>query len=107
MFKDLQNYVVDAVFVDVYALVGYKSKLKERYLKVVAIIETKAVYGFVLSGPSQYLKPDIESMIFSRQQFMEDYVRSIKDDIPVRIIKVTYSDKLFFINFHLFKYILI
>ena len=107
MFKDLQNYVVDAVFVDVYALVGYKSKLKERYLKVVAIIETKAAYGFVLSGPSQYLKPDIESMIFSRQQFMEDYVRSIKDDIPVRIIKVTYSDKLFFINFHLFKYILI
>ena len=107
MFKDLQNYVVDAVFVDVYALVGYKSKLKERYLKVVAIIETKAAYGFVLSGPNQYLKPDIESMIFSRQQFMEDYVRSIKDDIPVRIIKVTYSDKLFFINFHLFKYILI
>ena len=99
MFKDLQNYVVDAVFVDVYALVGYKSKLKERYLKVVAIVDTKTAYGFVLSGPSQYLKPDIESMIFSRQQFIEEYVRSIKDDIPVRIIKVTYSDKLFFYYF--------
>ena len=99
MFKDLQNYVVDAVFVDVYALVGYKSKLKESYLKVVAIIDTKTAYGFVLSGPSQYLKPDIESMIFSRQQFIEEYVRSIKDDIPVRIIKVTYSDKLFLLFF--------
>ena len=105
MFKDLQNYVVDAVFVDVYALVGYKSKLKERYLKVVAIVDTKTAYGFVLSGPSQYLKPDIESMIFSRQQFIEEYVRSIKDDIPVRIIKVTYSDKLFFITFHLFMHL--
>ena len=83
MFEDLQNYAVDAVFVDVFALVGYKEKLKERYLKVAAIIDTKTAYGFVLSGPSQYLKPDVKSMIFSRQKFMEEYVRSIKDDIPV------------------------
>ena len=83
MFKDLQNYAVDAVFVDVFALVGFKDKLKERYLKVAAIIDTKTAYGFVLSGPSQYLKPDIESMIFSRQKFIEEYVQSIKDDIPV------------------------
>ena len=83
MLKDLQTYRVDAVFVDVYVLKGYKKKLKERYLKVAAIIDTKTAYGFVLSGPSQYLKPDIESMIFSRQQFIEEYIRSIKDDIPV------------------------
>ena len=83
MLKDLQTYRVDAVFVDVYVLKGYKKKLKERYLKVAAIIDTKTAYGFVLSGPSQYLKPDIESMIFSRQQFIEEYMRSIKDDIPV------------------------
>ena len=83
MLKDLQTYIVDAVFVDVYVLKGYKKKLKERYLKVAAIIDTKTAYGFVLSGPSQYLKPDIESMIFSRQQFIEEYIRSIKDDIPV------------------------
>ena len=83
MLKDLQTYRVDAVFVDIYVLKGYKKKLKERYLKVAAIIDTKTAYGFVLSGPSQYLKPDIESMIFSRQQFIEEYMRSIKDDIPV------------------------
>ena len=83
MLKDLQTYRVDAVFVDVYVLKGYKKKIKERYLKVAAIIDTKTAYGFVLSGPSQYLKPDIESMIFSRQQFIEEYIRSIKDDIPV------------------------
>ena len=83
MLKDLQTYRVDAVFVDVYVLKGYKKKLKERYLKVAAIIDTKTAYGFVLSGPSQYLKPDIESMIFSRQQFIEENIRSIKDDIPV------------------------
>ena len=83
MLKDLQTYRVDAVFVDVYVWKGYKKKLKERYLKVAAIIDTKTAYGFVLSGPSQYLKPDIESMIFSRQQFIEEYMRSIKDDIPV------------------------
>ena len=83
MLKDLQTYRVDAVFVDIYVLKGYKKKLKERYLKVAAIIDTKTAYGFVLSGPSQYLKPDIESMIFSRQQFIEEYIRSIKDDIPV------------------------
>ena len=83
MLKDLQTYRVDAVFVDVYVLKGYKKKLKERYLKVAAIIDTKTAYGFVLSGPSQYLKPDIESMIFSRQQFIEEYIRSIKDDISV------------------------
>ena len=83
MLKDLQTYRVDAVFVDVYVLKGYKKKIKERYLKVAAIIDTKTAYGFVLSGPSQYLKPDIESMIFSRQQFIEKYIRSIKDDIPV------------------------
>ena len=83
MLKDLQTYRVDAVFVDVYVLKGYKKKLKERYLKVAAIIDTKTAYGFVLSGPSQSLKPDIESMIFSRQQFIEEYIRSIKDDIPV------------------------
>ena len=83
MFKDLQNYAVDAVFVDVFALVGFKDKLKERHLKVGAIIDTKTAYGFVLSGPSQYLKPDIESTIFSRQKFIEEYVQSIKDDIPV------------------------
>ena len=52
MLKDLQIYRVDAVFVDMYALVGYKEKLKERYLKVAAIIDTKTVYGFFLSGPS-------------------------------------------------------
>ena len=83
MLKDLQTYRVDAVFVDIYVLKGYKKKLKERYLKVAAIIDTKTAYGFVLSGPSQYLKPDIESMIFSRQHFIEEYIRSIKDDIPV------------------------
>ena len=83
MFKDLQNYAVDAVFVDVFALVGFKDKLKERHLKVGAIIDTKTAYRFVLSGPSQYLKPDIESTIFSRQKFIEEYVQSIKDDIPV------------------------
>ena len=83
MLKDLQTYRVDAVFVDIYVLRGYKKKLKERYLKVAAIIDTKTAYGFVLSGPSQYLKPDIESVIFSRQQFIEEYIRSIKDDIPV------------------------
>ena len=83
MLKDLQTYRVDAVFVDIYVLKGYKKQLKERYLKVAAIIDTKTAYGFVLSGPSQYLKPDIESMIFSRQQFIEEYMRSIKDDIPV------------------------
>ena len=83
MLKDLQTYRVDAVFVDIYVWKGYKKKLKERYLKVAAIIDTKTAYGFVLSGPSQYLKPDIESMIFSRQQFIEEYIRSIKDDIPV------------------------
>ena len=83
MLKDLQTYRVDAVFVDIYVLKGYKKKLKERYLKVAAIIDTKTAYGFVLSGPSQYLKPDIESMIFSRQQFIEENIRSIKDDIPV------------------------
>ena len=83
MLKDLQTYRVDAVFVDIYVLKGYKKKLKERYLKVAAIIDTKTAYGFVLSGPSQYLKPDIESVIFSRQQFIEEYIRSIKDDIPV------------------------
>ena len=83
MLKDLQTYRVDAVFVDIYVLKGYKKKLKERYLKVAAIIDTKTAYGFVLSGPSQYLKPDIESMIFSRQKFIEEYIRSIKDDIPV------------------------
>ena len=83
MLKDLQTYRVDAVFVDVYVLKGYKKKLKERHLKIAAIIDTKTAYGFVLSGPSQYLKPDIESMIFSRQQFIEEYMRSIKDDIPV------------------------
>ena len=74
MLKDLQTYRVDAVFVDIYVLKGYKKKLKERYLKVAAIIDTKTAYGFVLSGPSQYLKPDIESMIFSRQQFIEEYM---------------------------------
>ena len=83
MLEDLQIYRVDAVFVDMYALVGYKEKLKERYLKVAAIIDTKTVYGFFLSGPSQYLKLDIQSMIFSRQQFIEEYVRSVKDDAPV------------------------
>ena len=83
MLKDLQTYRVDAVFVDIYVLKGYKKKLKEIYLKVAAIIDTETAYGFVLSGPSQYLKPDIESMIFSRQQFIEEYMRSIKDDIPV------------------------
>ena len=83
MFKDLQNYAVNAVFVDVFALVGFKDKLKERYLKVAAIIDTETAYGFVLSGPSQYLKPDIESMIFSKQKFIEEHLRLIKDDIPV------------------------
>jgi len=82
MLDDLQQNVVDAVLVDLYAMVGYKDKIREKHLKLKSIIDTKTGYGFILSGFSKYLKPDIESMIFSQQEQTTAYKISIENEIP-------------------------
>jgi len=82
MLDDLQNKIVDAVIIDIYAMVGYNEILQEKKLKLKSIIDTKTGYGFILSGFSKYLKPDIESMIFSQQDQITAYKISIEKRIP-------------------------
>lgn len=78
MLENLQLGVVDAVFVDVYALVDYTALIKKA-LKMKSFITFHTGYGLVLSGPSQVLKPHIESMIFSKKKLMDQYVKSIEE----------------------------
>ena len=85
MLTDLQNHYVDGVLVDIYALLGYKAKIKDKSLKVASVIDTQTGYGLVLSGFSRFLKPDLESKIFSQKENILKYTQSIKDDIPVRM----------------------
>ena len=85
MLTDLQNHQVDGVLIDIYALLGYKAKIKEKSLKVASVIDTQTGYGLVLSGFSHFLKPDLESKIFSQKENILKYTQSIKDDIPVRM----------------------
>lgn len=87
MLTDLQNHQVDGVLIDIYALLGYKAKIKEKSLKVASVIDTQTGYGLVLSGFSRFLKPDLESKIFSQKENILKYTQSIKDDIPVRMQK--------------------
>ena len=99
MLEDLRLGVVDAVFVDIYALVDYTPLIKKKALKMKSLITTHTGYGLVLSGPSQVLKPDIESMIFSKKKLMDQYVKSIEEFMPVNsiisfliaILKITWS----------------
>ena len=85
MLTDLQNHYVDGVLVDIYALLGYKAKIKDKSLKVASVIDTQTGYGLVLSGFSRFLKPDLESKIFSQKGNILKYTQSIKDDIPVKM----------------------
>ena len=99
MLEDLRLGVVDAVFVDIYALADYTPLIKKKALKMKSLINTHTGYGLVLSGPSQVLKPDIESMIFSKKKLMDQYVKSIEEFMPVNlticfliaILKITWS----------------
>ena len=83
MLEDLQLGVVDAVFVDIYAFVDYTALIKKKALKMKSLITTHTGYGLVLSGPSQVLKKDIESMIFSKKKLMDQYVKSIEEFMSV------------------------
>ena len=97
MLENLQLGVVDAVFVDVYALVDYTALIKKKALKMKSFITFHTGYGLVLSGPSQVLKPHIESMIFSKKKLMDQYVKSIEEFMPlnsamiflIAILKIT------------------
>lgn len=97
MLENLQLGVVDAVFVDVYALVDYTALIKKKALKMKSFITFHTGYGLVLSGPSQVLKSHIESMIFSKKKLMDQYVKSIEEFMPlnsaiiflIAILKIT------------------
>ena len=83
ILEDLRLGVVDAAFVDIYALIHHTPLIKKKALKMKSVINTHTGYGLVLSGPSQVLKPDIESMIFSKKKLMDQYVKSIEKFLPV------------------------
>ena len=85
----LSNKEVDAVFIDLYSLVSYRDALIEKGLKIKTLMETHTGYGLILSGNAQVLKNDFKDILFSRQLVISNYIKSIENDIPVRILADT------------------
>ena len=86
MLDDLQNKVVDIVYVDAFSLLDYQSILDEKSLKIATVENRNTGYGFVMSGFSAALTRDIESFIGSKSDEISAFAASFSSRIPVNVL---------------------
>ncbi|XP_065685087.1 uncharacterized protein LOC105844513 isoform X2 [Hydra vulgaris] len=82
MLEDLQNKVVDIVYVDTLLLLGYQSVLDEKSLTIISLDNINTGYGFVMSGSSVVLTIDIDSFIGSKSNEISAFATSLRSEIP-------------------------
>ncbi|XP_047125711.1 uncharacterized protein LOC105849170 isoform X2 [Hydra vulgaris] len=82
MLEDLQNKVVDIVYVDTLSLLGYQSVLDEKSLTIISLDNINTGYGFVMSGSSVVLTIDIDSFIGSKSNEISAFATSFRPEIP-------------------------
>ncbi|XP_047125709.1 uncharacterized protein LOC105850908 isoform X2 [Hydra vulgaris] len=82
MLEDLQNKVVDIVYVDTLSLLGYQSVLDEKSLTIISLDNINTGYGFVMSGSSVVLTIDIDSFIGSKSNEISAFATSLRSEIP-------------------------
>ncbi|XP_065669709.1 uncharacterized protein LOC105850908 isoform X4 [Hydra vulgaris] len=82
MLEDLQNKVVDIVYVDTLSLLDYQSVLDEKSLTIISLDSMNTGYGFVLSGSSVVLTIDIDSFIGSKSNEISAFATSFRSRIP-------------------------
>ncbi|XP_065669702.1 uncharacterized protein LOC105844513 isoform X3 [Hydra vulgaris] len=82
MLEDLQNKVVDIVYVDTLALLDYQSVLDEKSLTIISLDNMNTGYGFVMSGSSVVLTIDIDSFIGSKSNEISAFATSFRSRVP-------------------------
>ena len=84
MFSALQSSQVDIVMLDTFTSASYKDILDKKFLKVRKLINTNTGYGFILSGSSNILMTDVNSLLPSKQKEIQKFLEEMESKIPVR-----------------------
>ena len=97
MFSALQLSEVDIVMLDTFSLAKFKNVLDQKLLKVKGLIDTNTGFGFILSGQSNILMTDVESLLPSKSKEIKKFLEEMETKIPV-----SYGNISLFQNFSLF-----
>ena len=97
MFSALQLSEVDIVMLDIFSLAKFKNVLDQKLLKVKGLIDTNTGFGFILSGQSNILMTDVESLLPSKSKEIKKFLEEMETKIPV-----SYGNISLFQNFSLF-----
>lgn len=84
MFSALQSSQVDIVMLDTFTSAIYKDILDKKFLKVRRLLNTNTGYGFILSGSSNILMTDVNSLLPSKAKDIQKFLEQMESKIPVR-----------------------
>jgi len=82
MLKALQDYRVEIIIIDSFAVIPLKDEIKERVLKIQELIEIGTGYGFILSDHLMCLHNEIEGLIAKKASLLSAYIQEMESQMP-------------------------